>query len=70
MNNDRRKESDFSLLRYAGLAMQWIILLVFALYLGKWVDEEWMNNESLFIWLVPLLGLVGLILKLIKETSK
>lgn len=64
------KKNNFSLLQYAGLAMQWIVLLVIAVYLGKSIDAKWMNNEPLLIWILPLLGLVGLMVKLIRDTSK
>lgn len=64
------KKNNFSLLQYAGLAMQWIVLLVIAVYTGNWVDEKWMYNEPLFIWILPLLGLAGLLIKLIRDTSK
>lgn len=64
------RKNNFSLLQYAGLAMQWIVLLVIAVYIGKWVDEKWMHNAPLFIWILPLLGLAGLLVKLIRDTSK
>lgn len=64
------KKNNFSLLQYAGLAMQWIVLLVLAVYIGKWVDGRWMNDQPLFIWVLPLIGLAGLMIKLIRDTSK
>ena len=67
MNNDRRNNQLF---QYAGLASQWIIVLVVTVYLGKWIDQRWAFEKALFIWVLPLLSLTGLLIKLIRDTSK
>lgn len=67
MNKDRRTGS---VLQYAGMASQWIIVLVATVYLGKWLDAKWAFKQALLIWLLPLLSLTGLMIKLIRDTSK
>ncbi len=67
MSKDRRTGS---IVQYAGMASQWIIVLVATVYLGKWLDEKWSFQQPFLIWLLPLLSLVGLMIKLIRDTSK
>lgn len=68
MNKKQRKPVSY--LQYAGMASQWIILLLVAVYLGRWMDTRVQVKQPLFIWLLPLLGLAGLLIKLIRDTSK
>lgn len=67
MNKERPTGSVF---QYAGMASQWIIVLVATVYLGKWLDEKWAFKKAFLIWLLPLLSLAGLMIKLIRDTSK
>ncbi|MFZ6023023.1 MAG: hypothetical protein ACOYVG_01055 [Bacteroidota bacterium] len=67
MNKDRGTGSVF---QYAGMASQWIIVLVGTVYLGKWLDKKWHFQQPVMIWLLPLLSLLGLMIKLIRDTSK
>jgi len=67
MNKQRRTVSVF---QYAGMASQWIIVLVVTVYLGKWLDAKWAFTKPILIWLLPLLSLAGLMIKLIRDTSK
>lgn len=67
MNKDRRTGSVF---QYAGMASQWIIVLVATVYLGKWLDKKWAFEKAFLIWLLPLISLLGLMIKLIRDTSK
>lgn len=68
MNKKQRKPVSY--LQYAGMASQWIILLLAAVYLGRWIDARVHVKQPLFIWLLPLLALTGLLVKLIRDTSK
>ena len=67
MNKEPRVSSIF---QFAGMAFQWIIILVTTVYLGKWIDTKWAFTKGLFIWVLPLLALVGLMIKLVRDTSK
>ncbi len=59
-----------SLYRYSGLAMQFLVSLGIAVLLGLKADR-WLNlSLPVFVWLLPLLVLVGLMINIIKETSK
>jgi uncharacterized membrane protein YjjP (DUF1212 family) len=58
------------LLKYAGLTMQLMVGLGIALFAGYQFDR-WLNFATpLFVWMFPLLFIVGLIYKVIKDTSK
>lgn len=65
-----KKQSYRLLLQYTGLAFQWLALLLVAIFLGKWIDEKYFINQMpIFSWLLPLLGIVGGIVKVVKDTS-
>ena len=57
------------LLRYAGLATQIFASLGIAVFLGIKADQWLALPFPVFSWALPLLVLVGLIYKLIKETG-
>ena len=50
--------------------MQIFVSLALALYLGKKADEWLKLSSPVFIWILPLLLLVGLIIKLVIETGR
>lgn len=56
-------------MRYAGLAMQLFASLGIAIFLGLKVDGWLKLSFPLFLWLLPLLVIVGLIIKVIKDTD-
>ena len=56
--------------QYAGMGGQLLVSLGIGVFLGLKADE-WMKFKiPLLIWILPLLILVGIILKLIKDTSR
>jgi hypothetical protein len=61
--------SNRDLLRYAGLATQIFVSLGIAVFIGIKADKWAALSFPVFSWALPLLVLVGLIIKLIKETS-
>ena len=63
-------KKDNSLLQYAGIATQPLIGLGLITYLGIWIDKKLLITTPLFIWILPLLLLVGMLLKAIKDTNK
>lgn len=63
-------KKDNSLLQYAGIATQLLIGLGLITYLGIWIDKKLLITTPLFIWILPLLLLVGMLLKAIKDTNK
>lgn len=66
MNNN--KDNRF-LLRYAGMATQFLVAIAIGVYGGLKLDE-WLGFKTpLAVWLLPLLIITGVIIKIIKDTS-
>ena len=70
---DRRKQSptynNKELLRYAGLGTQLLVAIGISLFAGMKLDK-WLHTSPLFSVALPLLLLIGMFYKLIKETGK
>ncbi len=64
-NNNNR-----DLLKYAGLATQLFVALGLAVFTGLKADEWLHISFPVFVWVIPLLVIVALIFKLIKETNR
>jgi hypothetical protein len=56
-------------LQYASLATQLLVSFAFAAFGGKWLDLKFFSRKPVFIWILPLLVGIGLILKVIKDTD-
>ncbi|MEO6219801.1 MAG: hypothetical protein ABIO81_05195 [Ginsengibacter sp.] len=63
--NDGNKQ----LMRYAGMAMQFLISIGLGVFIGLKADKWLKLSFPLLVWLLPLLIICGLIFKLFKETS-
>ena len=60
-----------TVLRYAGLATQWMVMLLIAFWLGYKLDFKWIGWKfPLFLILLPLIALVASLLQIIKEFNK
>jgi F0F1-type ATP synthase assembly protein I len=57
------------LLRYASLGTQLLVAIGLALFIGLKADR-WLNTSPLFTCALPLLILVGIFYKLLRETAK
>ena len=69
--NEKKETSNKSLLiQYAGLGAQLLAGLIIAVVAGKWVDEKLSLSLPVCIWLFPLVVIIGMILKAVKDTSK
>lgn len=56
--------------QYIGLTTQLIISLGLTIYAGYYVDD-WLNIQfPLAVWILPLLVIIGMIIKVIRDTSK
>jgi len=65
-NNENNKQ----LLRYSGLAMQFLVSIGLSVFIGLKADK-WLNiSIPLLVWLLPLMVITGIILKIIKDTAK
>ena len=57
-------------MRYAGLGAQIFASLGIAVFIGYKADD-WTNTPiPLLVWILPLIILIGMIYRLIKDTSK
>ena len=57
------------LMRYAGLGSQILVSLGLAVFAGYKIDKWLKIPLPLLVWLLPLVVLIGMIYKLIKDTS-
>lgn len=65
MNNNGNKQ----LLKYSGLATQFLVGIGLAVYGGMHLDR-WMNFDMpLAVWILPLLLIIGVIIMIIKDTT-
>lgn len=56
--------------QFIGMASQFFVLIALSLLLGSKFDS-WMHFKSPWlIWILPLIMIVGLLIKLIIETTK
>ena len=65
-----RKESNKELMRYAGLGMQFLVSIALGIFLGLKADEWLHFSFPLLVWLLPLLIIIGIIVKTIKDTGR
>lgn len=67
MNNE---DGNKQLLRYAGLAMQFLVSIGLGVFIGLKADGWLHLSFPLLVWLLPLLIIAGLLYNILKETSK
>jgi F0F1-type ATP synthase assembly protein I len=69
-NLKTRKETNRELMQYAGMGAQFLVSIAAGIFIGSKLDE-WLNfSFPLLVWLMPLLIIIGLIIKIVKDTSK
>lgn len=65
-----RKDTNGELMRYAGMGAQFLVSIGLGIFIGIKLDK-WLNfSFPLLVWLLPLFIITGLIIKIIKDTSK
>ena len=57
-------------MQYAGFSAQLAVGLILAVYAGMWLDKQTGIKIPIFIWLLPLVILVAMLFKVVKDTSK
>jgi F0F1-type ATP synthase assembly protein I len=62
-------KSNREYLRYAGLGTQLLVAIGIAVFAGLKLDK-WLHSSPLFSVALPLLVLIGIFYKLVKETGK
>lgn len=73
MNSKPRKPDNNpnrDLLRYAGLGTQIFVALGLAVFAGLKADRWLDTSFPVLVWVLPLVIIVALIYKIIKDTSK
>jgi hypothetical protein len=64
------QQNQNSLLGYASVAAQLLVAFAFAAFGGKWLDLKFFSQTPIFIWILPLLVGIGMIVKVIKDTDR
>ena len=64
------KPDNSTLMQYAGFAAQLAVGLLLAVYAGMWLDKQAGLSIPIMIWLLPLLLLIVMLIKVVKDTSK
>lgn len=69
--NQKRNKNNYSdLLRYAGLGTQLFVALGLAVFAGLKADQYLKTSVPVLVWVLPLLVIIVVIYKLVKETGK
>ena len=64
------KRSNRLLFRYAGLATQFLVSIGLGLFIGLKADKWFNFSMPLLVWILPLVIIVGVIIIIVKDTSK
>jgi len=67
---DKTKSSNRQLWQYAGIGGQLLVSLGIGVFIGLKADKWIGFSIPLLVWILPLLILIGMIYRLIKDTSK
>jgi len=71
MESKQRSNNNYSdLLRYASMGTQIFVGLGLAVFVGLKVDKWLKISAPLLVLILPVIVLVGIIYKIVKETSK
>lgn len=57
-------------MQYAGFATQLLVGLGLAVYAGWWLDGKTGFAIPVFIWSFPLILLIGMLWKVVRDTTK
>ena len=63
------ENNNQSLLKYAGLATQFAIAIGLAVFVGIKIDKWMTLKNPMFVWILPLLFIIAIIFKIIKDTA-
>ncbi|HEX3024072.1 MAG TPA: AtpZ/AtpI family protein [Chitinophagaceae bacterium] len=57
------------LIQYAGFGAQLAVSILLTVYAGGWIDKKINTKFPLFLWALPIVVIIGMIIKLIRDTS-
>ncbi len=66
---DRPKGDNSYLLRYAGMATQFLVAIGASVWLGQRADRWSGFRTPIFVWVLPLVVIAGLIIKAVRDTT-
>ncbi len=66
---DKKKVDNTLLWKYAGFATQLTVALAVSVYAGIKLDSLFKFKNPVIVWVLPLLVIVALIYKVIKDTA-
>lgn len=69
-NSQQPSQNNRLLWLYAGFAFQLIAALGLGVYAGIWLDRWLKVSFPLLVWVLPMVIIVGVIIKAIRETGK
>ena len=64
------KSNRYYLLKYGSFAFQLLVVLVLVIFLGVKLDKKIGSDFLLFSWLFPLVVILGMIIKVLKDTAR
>jgi membrane protein DedA with SNARE-associated domain len=67
---EKQPANNKLLLQYLGFAFQLIVALGLSVFAGNWLDKQLNFTTPLLAWVLPLMTIVAMIIKAIKDTSK
>jgi hypothetical protein len=70
MNQKSQRNNNSDLYRYAGMGAQMIAVMGAAVFIGLKLDQWLKISPSLLVIILPVLSLVGIFYKVLKDTSK
>jgi hypothetical protein len=70
LKQQRNNNKNTELIRYASLGTQFLVSLGLAVFLGLKADAWLKISAPLLVWLLPLVVLLGMLYKIVRETSK
>lgn len=69
-NLSSKNKSPNSIWKYAGLTTQFFAGIGGMMYLGWWIDKWLAIKTPIVIWILPLLFIIGMIIRIIVDNKK
>lgn len=69
LRNKKNTSNKQLLIQYAGIGAQILAGLLVFVFSGKWLDEKLYFTFPILVWLLPLIFIIGITIKAIKDTS-
>ena len=69
-SNKKNTSNKNLLIQYAAIGTQLLAGLIITVFAGKWIDAKLHFSFPVLIWLLPLIFIIGMLLKAVKDTSK